>query len=151
MLQLYAGPDYTQPAEPTAADLDMDRVRAILQHNAFQACSWLPTERLPPDISPSNFSQLQPPPSSEVEDHLTGSSGLWLEPSYFNHSCEPNCGRVVLGDFMFVFCIAVVNEGDECCLAYIDTTQTRQERKAQLSKGWHFDCQCSACAQPADD
>src|SRR5262249_54191795 len=83
--QLYAGPrlghieKYDRKSDHVE---DMERIEGILRYNSFKAG----------DI----FSAFKPPESIKQ-------SGLWIVPSYFNHSCvDFNCFRYFVGDFMFV-------------------------------------------------
>jgi hypothetical protein len=39
-----------------------------------------------------------------------------------------------------------IGEGEELCLAYIDTALPREIRRAQLQKQWRFDCTCMRCS-----
>lgn len=43
------------------------------------------------------------PDEEEVYGGPKYNIGLWLVPSYFNHSCVPNCQRVFFGDTMFLY------------------------------------------------
>ena len=51
--------------------------------------------------------------------HLSGVA-LYYEPSFFNHSCTPNCSRYHLGDWTIIRTNQEVKQGEELCISYIE-------------------------------
>ena len=46
--------------------------------------------------------------------------GLWILPSYFNHSCiDKNVGRFFIGDSMFVRTLRLISKGEELYSSWI--------------------------------
>lgn len=68
--------------------------------------------------------------------------GLWLVPSYFNHSCIPNCQWVFFGDTMFIYANKDIDTGTELFIQfhweanlltmYDARTKILKERKIKL-------------------
>lgn len=81
--------------------------------------------------------------------------GIYLSVSMFNHSCAPNAVVTFEGDCATVRATRHIDDGEELCLAYIDTALPREARRAQLRKQWRFDCACERClsvdAQAGED
>ena len=69
--------------------------------------------------------------------------GLWLLPSFINHSCIPNVVKLYIGDICIVRAITDIAEGDEIFCSYIplDTFPTVESRKEFLK----FTCNCKLC------
>ncbi|KAH0570208.1 SET domain-containing protein [Spironucleus salmonicida] len=72
--------------------------------------------------------------------------GLFLEPSFMNHSCVPNIIQVYSGEFMYVFAAKQILEGQEicCCYLYGDNFWWLQGRQNYL-RSFKFTCDCSLC------
>ena len=68
-------------------------------------------------------------------------SGLWLLPSFYNHSCLANANRYVLGNLMFVRARENIIKGEEINLMYYN----KEEKKNVLEKQWGFTCKCEKC------
>jgi SET and MYND domain-containing protein len=50
-----------------------------------------------------------------------GGVGLYVDASYFNHSCTPNVNRYNVGDIMYFRTNSAVKEGEELCITYIES------------------------------
>jgi len=46
--------------------------------------------------------------------------GLWLLPSFVNHSCCPNARRLHVGDYLIVHASRDLKAGEEITFAYLD-------------------------------
>lgn len=81
---LYSGPKNVERRErqPGKHIIDLTCLDAIVQFN-----SYLSTND-DYESSVNNFGH---------------NEGLWLYPSYFNHSCLPNTKRIFLSDVMFIY------------------------------------------------
>lgn len=72
-------------------------------------------------------------------------SGVWITPSYFNHSCiDANALWTVYGDFMFVRAVVPIREGEEVTISYTNTERDFSARKANF-KDLDFTCSCLLC------
>uniref|UniRef100_A0A7S4SLY9 SET domain-containing protein n=1 Tax=Alexandrium monilatum TaxID=311494 RepID=A0A7S4SLY9_9DINO len=74
-----------------------------------------------------------------------GRSGLWLLPSFVNHSCRPNVQRVMVRDCLFLRAARDLGEGDELLDCYIESLQPRARRAASLASYGIGDCGCERC------
>jgi len=75
----------------------------------------------------------------------TGGSGIWIMPSYVNHSCWPNSVRSFLGDLLIVRAARDITEGEEITMTYFDNESGVQKRQKASHSGWGFDCECTLC------
>ncbi|CAM6094698.1 unnamed protein product [Calypogeia fissa] len=79
------------------------------------------------------------------EEYLkAGCGGLWLLPSFLNHSCAPNCTKVYIGNAVFVRASRAMDAGEELSLAYCDVSLGVDSRRDRLRK-WGFECRCRRC------
>jgi len=72
-------------------------------------------------------------------------SGLWIMPSYINHSCWPNSVRSFLGDLLIVRAARDISEGEEITINYIENRAGVQERQKAFYTEWGFNCECTLC------
>ncbi|KAJ0988535.1 hypothetical protein J5N97_006891 [Dioscorea zingiberensis] len=70
--------------------------------------------------------------------------GLWILPSFVNHSCSPNARRLHIGDRVVVHASRDVKAGEEIVFAYFDVFVPVKKRK-EMSKRWGFQCRCERC------
>lgn len=70
--------------------------------------------------------------------------GLWLLPSFINHSCSPNMRRLHIGDFVIVLASREVKAGEEITFAYYDVLSPLNKRR-EMAKTWGFKCDCKRC------
>ncbi|KAL6043620.1 STIP1 y and U box-containing protein 1 [Balamuthia mandrillaris] len=113
---------------PTTPMIDMDCIKAIIRFNSF---------------GPHPFSE---DCTSEDSALTEKPSGLWLDPSYLNHSCQPNCNYFFVGDFMFVVTATQIAAGEELTVAYLPPFLPFSQRQSKLLSGWKFECRCPRCA-----
>jgi len=71
------------------------------------------------------------------DSNLNYNCGLWLFPSYFNHSCFANCQRVFFGDVMFVYASRDINTGEELNFRYFPSELFYKKRSDIAHKGIH--------------
>jgi hypothetical protein len=62
---------------------------------------------------------------NEMDPH---ECGIWIYPSYFNHSCMANCIYYHFGRFMVIKASEDINEGTELFLTYIDPALRYDQR-----------------------
>ncbi|XP_008778342.2 methyltransferase FGSG_00040 [Phoenix dactylifera] len=70
--------------------------------------------------------------------------GLWILPSFVNHSCSPNARRLHIGDRVVVHASRDVKAGEEITFAYFDVFSPLSKRR-EMSKRWKFHCHCERC------
>lgn len=82
-------------------------------------------------------------PSSKQED----AAGIFILGSRFNSSCTPNVSKTWddLRRVMVFRTLRDVVEGEELCFNYCDVLAEREQRQAELSGEFGFDCVCDAC------
>lgn len=75
--------------------------------------------------------------------------GLCFEPvvSLANHSCTPNATIIFDGRQLTLRTLDPIKKGDQVFVSYIDTTQTREERRHELKDRYFFTCHCEKCEQ----
>ena len=72
-------------------------------------------------------------------------SGLWIIPSYINHSCWPNSVRSFLGNLLIARAARDIPEGEEITINYIENESGVQERQKAFYSEWGFNCKCTLC------
>lgn len=70
--------------------------------------------------------------------------GLWMLPSFVNHSCSPNARRLHIGDWLVMHASRDLKAGEEITFGYFDVLLPLEERRA-LSRRWGFRCDCERC------
>ena len=70
-------------------------------------------------------------------------NGIWLLPSFLNHSCIPNAVKIYIGDICIVRAIADIPLGEEVLISYLPLPlfPNVQERSGILG----FQCDCKLC------
>jgi len=74
--------------------------------------------------------------------------GVWLEASYWNHSCTPNVQKRRVGRAWEFWTARAIGEGEELCITYLggeEETLNVRERRERLEKTWGFVCGCGKC------
>lgn len=61
-------------------------------------------------------------------------SGLWLLPSFLNHSCRPNTQRVIVRDMFFLRASRDLEQGEELFESYTQALQPLDQRRADLQQ-----------------
>lgn len=129
--KLYAGPNYRSEnklGDQEALSVNVNRIENIVKYNAF---------------NPDDLWGLAKNPGGETEG--CKGTGLWVLPSYFNHTClDFNTDRIIWGDLMFVRTICPVKKGEELTSSYIDPMLAGEERLEKL-KLFGITCQCRLC------
>ena len=74
--------------------------------------------------------------------------GLYINCSFFNHSCEPNCFYFGIANLLIVKAIKDIKKGEELTVSYIEP-KPMALRKNELLK-WDFTCDCKYCKQEAE-
>jgi hypothetical protein len=71
-------------------------------------------------------------------------SGLWLLPSFINHSCLPNSNWRKLGSALFIYASKTIKRGEEITVSYFDALVPLSQRQAKCGR-WGFECKCRRC------
>jgi hypothetical protein len=75
-------------------------------------------------------------------------SGLFRVCCTMNHSCDPNCTVIGLGDgrsnLVAVVALRDIKKGEELTISYIDDDMTYSQRQNEL-KDYQFQCGCKRC------
>lgn len=113
--------------EVAAQELDVERIKRILSHNMH---------------SRDSMSENGQPMSDDI-------CGVWLLPSFMNHSCRANVEHVFVGDMMLCRTTRPLKAGSELYDTYISSTRPLQTRQGELSGecgiGYGFACTCARC------
>lgn len=84
--------------------------------------------------------------SSPQKDPVTTLTGLWLLPSFINHSCSPNASRLVVREAMFIHAATDIQEKEEITIGYTDImSPLRRREEALQAMGFGFRCECKRC------
>lgn len=73
-------------------------------------------------------------------------TGLWLLPSFINHSCTPNASRLIVGEAMFILASRDIKSKEEITISYTDAMAPLKRREDNLGEtGYGFRCECKRC------
>lgn len=81
----------------------------------------------------------------KLEVTRSWSCGLWMIPSFMNHSCTPSVSTLVIGKAMLVVAARDLKPGNELTVAYFDIFRPLKERRISMRRSWNFVCTCSRC------
>lgn len=70
--------------------------------------------------------------------------GIWVLPSFINHSCCPNARRIHVGNYMIVHASRDIKAGEEITFPYLDVLKPVETRQKMLAN-WGFRCSCRRC------
>jgi SET and MYND domain-containing protein len=88
---------------------------------------------------------------SDSRDEYLG-YGVWVEASFFNHSCDPNLKKDTK-DRAWLFELARdIKPGEELCISYLGQEELKMPidvRRERLLRHWGFLCLCSRCTKEA--
>ena len=129
---LYPGTEYDRNEKINEFIIDISRVEHIQKYNSFAVENYI-------DLLKGTKRSL-----SEKE------SGLWLLPSFFNHSCINNTSRIVLGDLLFLHAKQDIKKNEEITVKYFGT-DNYSERMKSAKERYNFECDCSLCKFDAAD
>jgi hypothetical protein len=77
--------------------------------------------------------------------------GLFLLPSYFNHSCDENAIHICFGDVIAFFARKDIAAGEEIFVTYYNQVPDYHGRQNTFRVFWGFNCRCSWCQEEAKD
>ncbi|CAM0146722.1 unnamed protein product [Urochloa decumbens] len=76
--------------------------------------------------------------------------GLWILPSFINHSCHPNARRTHVRDHAIVHASRDIKAGEEITFPYFDVLVPLSKRR-EASSAWGFECKCDRCRFESED
>jgi tetratricopeptide (TPR) repeat protein len=80
-----------------------------------------------------------------IENAELSGLGLWILPSYFNHSCiDENVAQFFIGDLMFMRSLRPISKGEELMISY-RSADNRWELRTRYLKSIGIDCRCRLC------
>ncbi|CAF1352315.1 unnamed protein product [Didymodactylos carnosus] len=132
---LYAGQHRLAKIPPTTSTppvVDVFWVADICSMNSFE-------------VTDSDLNPREDERNAFRYNHLTDSaSGLFLMPSYINHTCLGNCIRSFVGDMMIVRALDDLPAGTELLMSYTDILLELEDRQSTIAKHG-FTCDCKLC------
>jgi hypothetical protein len=98
------------------------------------------------------FGTLQTNAFSILDEHESEriGTGVYIEPSTFNHSCKPNAFYWIKGTEMQIRAFGPIPEGQDPTISYISSHMNREDRRKVLLERYHFICSCEKCASHGD-
>lgn len=124
---LYAGTEFSNGKATESLDfqVDMSRIEAICRYNSFGVVGF---------------------GSVKVEQ---GVSGLWITPSFINHSCvDGNSFWTRSGDFLFVRAFHDIPKDHEILISYTPPFGPMPQTKLEK---YNFVCDCRLCVRDRQD
>jgi tetratricopeptide (TPR) repeat protein len=88
------------------------------------------------------------PIEAQIADAEDLPCGIWILPSFINHSCDPNAIRICYGDVMMVRALRDIRQGEEIVVDYVRAITDPRRRGSEMFP-FNFKCQCARCAQDA--
>lgn len=138
MYKLYPGPSIDRDVQVPDLIVDSTRAELILTYNSFSGFD----ER---DLfDPIKSKLLANKQSFKIF------SGLWIFPSYFNHSCIANTTRFFLKDLALFYASRDIEEGEELTAQYCDALDAYDDRVKTCSQ-YNFQCDCRLCELDQND
>ena len=134
-LDLFDGgysPKCTAQTVDGATAIDTFQVAAIMEHNAF-GC---PNTCTVDELGTKKASKKNDP---------SGSVGIWVVASYFNHACDANVRRAFFGDIMIVRATKDISKGQEIFIPYRSPEYDYVKTQEAFGKVWKFKCDCGIC------
>ena len=77
-------------------------------------------------------------------------SALYVEESFFDHSCTPNAAPVSNGMYLEVRAIKEIKHGEKITINYVDLKDDLEVRRKSLNERYYFDCHCPRCTSDFD-
>lgn len=84
---------------------------------------------------------------STVERSGEDNHGTWVQASFINHSCEPNCKFTFKGDLCILKANRDIKAGEQITVDYFPPAQTQADKWLALKDSWNFECKCPRCVR----
>ena len=72
-------------------------------------------------------------------------NGLWYFPSFFNHSCIPNCYYFGFGDILIIISLSDIEADNELFINYCVNDMDYESRQKCFKQNYNFYCNCQLC------
>ncbi|XP_057768729.1 histone-lysine N-methyltransferase ATXR4 [Salvia miltiorrhiza] len=84
--------------------------------------------------------------AASVEGEAAVGNAMYMLPSFYNHSCEPNV-NIVWSDSAEgkIMALRDIEEGEEMRICYLDASMGYEARQKILQEGYGFVCDCPRC------
>lgn len=130
LYSLYAG-DLDRSENIDMNIIDIERIEKICSFNSFEG------------------TQVHEALMCEKNSKIN-STGLWILPSFINHSCLANTFRVFYGDVMMIYAVEDLKKGTEITCSYLDPFANYKAR-LKVMESFHFVCNCDLCVLDRSD
>lgn len=120
-----------QEEEEEKLQVDVKRIRDIIALNSFGGAE-------------QTFASKSKRDKAKFVQRGQDFSGLWLLPSFTNHSCLPNSSRLEMGSAMFIHACKPIKRGEEITFPYFDILLPLPQRQGRC-ENWGFECKCRRC------
>jgi tetratricopeptide (TPR) repeat protein len=117
-------------------NIDFDYIYHICKYNSFSTAT---ADSLKDNMEMDGNSKMNHA-SRQTDD----GSGLWINSSFFNHSCIPNTTSWTFGDLMVIMCSRFTKAGEEVKVSYVPTDKNLRDRQ-EVMESFSFICQCELC------
>lgn len=136
LYSLYAG-SFDRSEQIPFGVIDTGRIEQICTYNSFS---------IEPILRTNEESK------SFEEIRVTGTgTGLWILPSFFNHSCVANAYRTFYNDVIIIFAIKDIKKNEEIYISYFSEFISLKERSTKLSFYKINYCKCKLCELDRND
>ncbi|RUS32747.1 hypothetical protein BC938DRAFT_474439 [Jimgerdemannia flammicorona] len=117
------------------AQVDIDRITNIVRVNAFVP----DVDHLPRSTAGGPFS------SGDQARPSNPGKGLWLLPSFLQHSCFANALHLTIGDLLFVRAMRHITKDEEICIPFTSILEPYHKRRRSLQDRGLGECGCQLC------
>lgn len=133
---LYAGPEMGNLVYEEGIDAeplyDMKRIDAICSYNAF-----------------GTGNRMLPKPWASATRQVVDWAGLWITPSYINHSCvDANVVWIQIENFIFIRAFRDIQSDEEILSSYQPINQLISQKNLD---SYSFVCDCRLCVRDRQD
>ena len=149
---LYDGSTRTFNSLLSHANKHMDNPRLVIECQRIVSALSLEDPSVTLELFVNYFGTLQTNAFSILDEHESEriGTGVYIEPSVFNHSCKPTAFYWIHGTEMQVRAFGPIPHGEEPCISYIASHMDREERRKVLLERYNFECHCSKCEIQTD-
>ncbi|KAK6523544.1 hypothetical protein TWF281_001525 [Arthrobotrys megalospora] len=122
--------------------VDAFQIKDVCHNIIFSSCSYWNDF---PDMVPKGEQSATKNHYKTAEQPFDPNAGIWMLPSYANHSCIPNSRRTFFGDMMVLRAVVNIPKNTEVLITYTDARLNYETRKQHFQVNWEFPCNCKLC------
>lgn len=139
--QLYSGPQIPAPSDDfDYKAIHIDRIKAICKY-----CSFCGTVNSVLESQLQGRAYVDNEGKSRKKSFYGTTKGLWILPSYINHSCwDCNCMFATYGDILLIRSFKNIAEREEILIPYVKPMELYWKRK-DYNDSLGFACDCTLC------